>query len=101
VRLCYKELVYAWYAGSDSAYFDKRPNDFLTWQVMLWSKANSYKVFDFGGAGNPTVDYGVRNYKMKFGGELVHFGRFEKTHKTLFMFIGRKLYRLYKKRKKI
>jgi len=101
VRLCYKELVYAWYAGSDSAYFDKRPNDFLTWQVMLWSKANNYKVFDFGGAGNPTVDYGVRNYKMKFGGELVHFGRFEKTHKTLFMFIGRKLYRLYKKRKKI
>ena len=101
VRLCYKELVYAWYAGSDSAYFDKRPNDFLTWQVMLWSKANSYKVFDFGGAGNPTVDYGVRNYKMKFGGELVHFGRFEKTHKTLFMFIGRKLYHLYKKRKKI
>jgi lipid II:glycine glycyltransferase (peptidoglycan interpeptide bridge formation enzyme) len=100
IRLCYKELIYAWYAGSDSEYFRKRPNDFLTWNVLLWSKANNFKVFDFGGAGNPEVDYSVRDYKIKYGGELVSYGRFEKTHKALLMKIGKKGYRLYKRRKR-
>lgn len=99
IRLCYKELVYAWYAGSDAEYFKKRPNDFLTWNVLLWSKANHFKVFDFGGAGNPEVNYSVRNYKIKYGGELVSFGRYEKVHKKTLMLIGKKGYRLYKKRK--
>ncbi len=96
VRLCYKDTVYAWYAGSDSDYFYKRPNDFLLWNVILWSKDNNYGFFDFGGAGKPTIPYGVRDYKLKFGGELVNYGRYEKEHKKLFMFIGRNAYKLYK-----
>jgi lipid II:glycine glycyltransferase (peptidoglycan interpeptide bridge formation enzyme) len=89
VRLCYKDTVYAWYAGSDSDYFQKRPNDFLLWNVILWSKENNYSVFDFGGAGKPDVPYGVRNYKLKFGGELVNYGRYQKVHKKILMLIGR------------
>ena len=27
VRLCYKEMIYAWFAGSDEDYFKQRPND--------------------------------------------------------------------------
>ena len=100
IRLCYKDLIYAWYAGSDSEYFKKRPNDFLTWNVLRWSKANNFKIFDFGGAGNPTVVYNVRDYKIKYGGELVNFGRYEKVHKKMLMLIGKKGYRLYKRRKK-
>lgn len=97
VRLCYKEMVYAWYAGSDSEYFHKRPNDFLFWKVLLWSKENGYKVFDFGGAGRPNVPYGVRDYKLKFGGELVNYGRIVKTHKPILMYFGQKVYSIYKK----
>ena len=100
VRLCYKDTVYAWYAGSDSDYFQKRPNDFLLWNVILWSKENGYKVFDFGGAGKPTIPYGVRDYKLKFGGELVNYGRYEKEHKKLLMFLGRLAFKLYKLTKK-
>ena len=99
VRLCYKDTVYAWYAGSDSGYFQKRPNDFLLWNVILWSKENNYKVFDFGGAGKPNVPYGVRDYKLKFGGELVNYGRFEKVHQPVVMFmssIGLKFWKLIK-----
>ena len=96
VRLCYNDTVYAWYAGSDSDYFNKRPNDFLLWNVILWSKDNHYSVFDFGGAGKPNVPYGVREYKMKFGGELVNYGRYQKEHKIILMYIGRFAFKLYK-----
>jgi len=96
VRLCYKDTVYAWYAGSDSDYFNKRPNDFLLWNVIMWSKDNNYTVFDFGGAGKPHVPYGVRDYKLKFGGELVNYGRYQKEHKRLLMHLGRLAFKLYK-----
>ncbi|MFT3754078.1 MAG: GNAT family N-acetyltransferase [Paludibacter sp.] len=100
VRLCYKDSVYAWYAGSDSRYFNKRPNDFLLWNVLLWSKEHDYKLFDFGGAGKPDIPYGVRDYKLKFGGELVSYGRYEKTHKKLLMSFGKTMYSLYRKTKR-
>ncbi|MDD4968620.1 MAG: peptidoglycan bridge formation glycyltransferase FemA/FemB family protein [Paludibacter sp.] len=100
VRLCYKDTVYAWYAGSDSEYFRKKPNDFLLWNVILWSKDNNYSIFDFGGAGKPNVPYGVRDYKSKFGGELVNYGRYQLEHKRLLMIVGRFAFKLYKIRKK-
>ena len=98
VRLCYKDTVYAWYSGSDSDYFSKKPNDFLLWNVLLWSKQNNYKTFDFGGAGKPDIPFGVRDYKLKFGGELVGYGRYEITHKPLLMAIGKNAYELYKRK---
>jgi len=100
VRLCYNDVVYAWYAGSDSAYFQKKPNDFLLWNVILWAKENNYKTFDFGGAGKPNVEYGVRDYKLKFGGELVCFGRYEKVNNKFLMKTGKLLYSIYKKIKR-
>jgi len=96
VRLCYNDTVYAWYSGSDSDYFHLRPNDFLLWNVILWSKENHYSVFDFGGAGKPGIPYGVRDYKLKFGGELVNYGRYQKEHKRLLMYFGRFAFELYK-----
>ena len=100
VRLYYKDVVYAWYAGSNAEYFQKRPNDFLMWNVLLWSKDKGYKSFDFGGAGKPDVPYGVREYKLKYGGEMVNYGRFEKIHKPLFMKMGKKALKYYKYIKK-
>lgn len=94
--LCYKQLVYDWYAGSLEEYLQYRPNDILPWEVMKWAKANGYKYFDFGGAGKPNVPYGVRDFKMKFGGDLINFGRFEKVHKPLLMIIGKVGLNLYK-----
>jgi len=89
IVLCYKDMIYNWYAGSLRQYYNKYPNDLLPWEVFLWGKKNGYKIFDFGGAGKPNVPYGVRDYKKKFGGVFINFGRFEKIHKPTFMKFGR------------
>lgn len=94
--LCYNKLVYDWYAGASALHMDKYLNDFLPWKVMEWGSNNGYEYFDFGGAGKPNVAYGVRDHKLKFGGELVNFGRFQKTHFPLLykmIEFGFKLYR--------
>lgn len=97
--LCYKGLVYDWFAGADEKHLDKYPNDFLPWKIIQWSKMKGYDTFDFGGAGNPYEAYGVRDFKLKFGGQLVNFGRFGMVHNNLrlnFAKIGLKLYQLIK-----
>jgi len=87
--LLYKNRIYDWYAGAYRKFLSKYPNDLIPWEVICWGKANGFEVFDFGGAGKPGVTYGVRDYKMKFGGRLVNFGRFQKIHQPLAMKIAR------------
>jgi serine/alanine adding enzyme len=97
--LCYKDLIYDWYAGSSDDHLDKYPNDYLPWKVMEWGNANNYRTFDFGGAGKPDEKYGVRDYKIKFGGETENYGRMEHIHnKMLYMTgtLGIKVYKLIK-----
>jgi len=98
--LCWRERVLDWYAGAYQQYLSKYPNDLLPWEAILWAKRNGYKTFDFGGAGKPGVPYGVRNFKLKFGGELVNFGRFQKTHKPITMNVARLGFRLWQLIKK-
>lgn len=99
ILLTYGDLVYDWFAGSDEEYKNMYPNDFLIFNILLWGTGEKYSVFDFGGAGKPNVPYGVREHKMKFGGDLVEFGRFEKTHNPLLMKLGTMGFKLYKKLK--
>ena len=49
---------------------------------------NKIPHFDFMGAGKPGVEYGVRKYKLEFGGELVEYGRFRRTYNPLLYKIG-------------
>lgn len=88
IRLCYKDLVYAWFAGSDDNYFKQRPNDFLMWNVICWSHDKGYKLFDFGGGGEPGVPYGVRDYKLKYGCQMFDYGRFQLFHRPLAYKVG-------------
>lgn len=87
--LTFNNLIYDWYAASDEEYLNYRPNDVLPWEILKWGIKNSYNTFDFGGAGKPNKQYGVRDYKLKFGGDLVNFGRYEKIHKPLLFEIGK------------
>jgi len=77
--LVYPGRVIDYYAGSYSRFYSKCPNDFITWEVVKWSLRMGYQVFDFGGAGKPGDSYGVRDFKLKFGGDLVSLPRFEKV----------------------
>jgi len=64
-----------WYAGSDRAFAAFSPNEVLVWHVLRWGREQGYDLFDFGGAGRPDEHYGPREFKAKFGGELVDLGR--------------------------
>jgi lipid II:glycine glycyltransferase (peptidoglycan interpeptide bridge formation enzyme) len=92
ITLNYKEMVYDWYAGSRMGvdYVDEA----LVWHILK-TNAGKYKVFDFGGAGHPDKPYGVREFKRRFGGEMVNYGRYEKVHSTFrkkIAFIGLSFY---------
>lgn len=94
--LTFNNLIYDWYAASDPEYLIYRPNDVLPWEVITWGIQNGYKTFDFGGAGKPNKPYGVRDYKIKFGGELVNFGRFTKIHNLSVYLLGKMTLPFYK-----
>lgn len=88
LALSFKDTIYDFYAGSMVKFYNKYPNDLIPWEVFKWGKKNNYKIFDFGGAGKPNVPYGVRDYKKKFGGEFINYGRYEKVHKPMLMKFG-------------
>lgn len=97
--LCYNLRTYEWYIGSYSDFMKKHPNDLIIWEIFKWGQKNNYKIFDFGGAGNPDKEYGVREYKKKFGGFIVNLGRYQKVHNKLLMSIsvfGFKIWQLIK-----
>ncbi len=80
---CYKKLIYGWYTASDEEYRNLRPTDLLPYLTMVWGAENGYHTFDFGGAGKPGVPYGVRDYKLSFGGDLIELGRYKKVFNPL------------------
>lgn len=78
--LCYGNRTYEWYIGSYFDYMKIHPNDLIIWEIFRWGKENNFEIFDFGGAGRPDREYGVREYKKKFGGTTLNLGRYQKVH---------------------
>jgi serine/alanine adding enzyme len=71
------KTIYEWYVcGLDSEYPEQYPSVMATWAAIDYALKNGIKYFDFMGAGAPDQDYGVREFKARFGGELVNYGRF-------------------------
>ena len=69
--------VYEWYAcGRDGIYKNIYPSSVTKYAGMKFAHDNNYPVFDMMGAGKPDEEYGVREFKAEFGGELVEHGRF-------------------------
>ncbi len=97
VELLYKDIVYGWYGGMDRAYSSYQPNELLMWHILRWSAENGYRVYDFGGAGKPDEEYGVRDFKAKFGGELVCFGRNTHAHSPILLRVSRYGYKIYRR----
>ncbi|HSB66940.1 MAG TPA: GNAT family N-acetyltransferase, partial [Anaerolineales bacterium] len=75
MELIYKDVIYGWYGGVDRTYSSSTPNELLTWHILKWGAENGFRIYDFGGAGLPDEEYGVREFKAKFGGRLVSHGR--------------------------
>ncbi len=79
-ELLYKDVIYGWYSGVDRAFAAESPGELLMWCVLERGSMAGFKTYDFGGAGRPNEVYGVRDFKAKFGGQLVCFGRNTKIH---------------------
>lgn len=81
--------VYEWYvAGLDNRYDKIYPSVLATWAAMEFANRNNIPRFDFMGAGQTGKDYGVREFKSRFGGELLEYGRFRRVFSPLLFNFG-------------
>jgi len=92
VSILYKDTILGWYNGVDRAC--RYCNEMTMWDIIEWGADHGYAVFDFGGAGKPGEDYGVRNFKAKFKGELVNFRRDTRIHAPMRMKISKTAYQV-------
>lgn len=87
----YNRTLYAYYIGilQNSELIKSRPVDFFYYELLKWCVNNNYKIFDWMGAGEPNKEYGVRKFKLEYGGETINLGRFEKVHNKILFSIGK------------
>ena len=97
VCLLYKNIVYGWYNGSDRAYGSHSPNELMYWDTIQWGVLNGYHVFDLGGAGKLSQHYGVRDFKAKFNGKMVTYGRNVRVHSRKRLKLSESIYQLTRK----
>ncbi|MEM7486571.1 MAG: peptidoglycan bridge formation glycyltransferase FemA/FemB family protein [Bacteroidota bacterium] len=92
------KVIYEWFVcGKDGMFKNVYPSILATWAAMDYANKNNIPRFDFMGAGKPDEDYGVREFKSKFGGELVELGRFIHVAKPILFGIGKKAVQILKK----
>lgn len=97
VELLHKDIVYGWYSGIDRDYGRFMPGETLMWHILSWAITNGYRVYDFGGGGKPDKTYPVRDFKAKFGGQLVCFGRNLYIHHPGWLWFSRVGYHLLRR----
>jgi len=79
-----------WYVcGLDKLHHDIHPSIILTYGAIEYAVKNNIPHFDFMGIGSPDRPYGVRDFKIGFGCEIVNYGRFERINKPLLYQIAR------------
>lgn len=94
----YRDKIYEWFVcGLDGKFKNIYPSILATWAPIEYAATNGLKYFDFMGAGKPNEDYGVREFKSKFGGELVNYGRFIKVNNKPLFNLGKLGLKILKK----
>lgn len=84
------KVLYQWYVcGENGVITGVHPSVLASWAPIEYGVKHGFDHFDFMGAGRPEEDYGVREFKARFGGEEVCYGRYE-------MVLNRPLYRVGK-----
>ena len=92
------KAVYEWFVCGDKYQFNHvYPSVTVTFNAIEYAAKNGYSAFDFMGAGKPDENYGVREFKEKFGGELVEYGRYICVNSNLLYKIGAKTINLIRK----
>jgi hypothetical protein len=82
--------VYEYYVcGMDGSFPELYPSVMATWCAMEYACNNGIGTFDMMGAGRAGEHYGVRDFKARFGGELVECGRFLRVSRPALYRLGR------------
>lgn len=93
-----KRAIYEIYiCGLDDVYKNQYPSVIATWGAMEYANENNIPIFDFMGAGRKDMNYGVREFKARFGGDQVEFGRYLKIENNFLYKIGEIGLKLLKK----
>lgn len=94
-----QRAVYAWLAcGDDYNYKSLSPSVMVNYAGVSYAAREGIPRFDFMGAGKPDDGgYGVRDFKLKFGGDLVEYGRYVHVCNRLLFSIGKMAVRILKK----
>ncbi len=80
------QSLYEWYVcGLDKEFKEKGifPSALVTWAAIEYAAKNNFCTFDFMGVGKPGVKYGVREFKSRFGGKTVNYGRYIRINNQL------------------
>lgn len=81
--------LYEWFvAGRDGEWKSIFPSSVATYAGIRYAAEHNMPRFDMMGAGTPNEAYGVRDFKARFGGELVEHGRFRFIAKPLLYRLG-------------
>jgi len=76
----YKTISELYVCGLDKTFPQYHPSIMATWAAMDYGLRHGYTQFDFMGLGKPNVPYGVRDFKLRFGGDPVNYGRFARRN---------------------
>lgn len=94
------KVLYEWFVcGLDGRFKNVYPSTLATWAAIEYAATNGFSYFDMMGAGKPDEGYGVRDFKAKFGGELLEHGRFLCVHKPVLYSAGKKVITFIKSKK--
>lgn len=88
----HNEQLYEWYiAGLDKKMQVRGiyPSVLVTWAALEYANKHNLRQFNFMGAGELGKPYGVRDFKLRFGGELVITARYIKINRPLIYKLGK------------
>ena len=93
------KTMFEWFVcGRDGEVKNVFPSEVATYAGLQCSADDNCAKFDMMGAGSPNVKYGVRDFKAKFGGELVEHGRYLCVLNGLLYNLGKLGVKILKKR---
>lgn len=90
-----KFKIYEFYVcGLDKEHEGIYPSVLATWAALEFASINGFEYFDFMGAGLKDQDYGVRDFKARFGGQQIEYGRYLKVYNKLLYTAGKSYIKL-------
>jgi serine/alanine adding enzyme len=94
-----EKMIYEWYIGGLDKEYNRigiYPSTLVTWGAIKYAYEHNIPKFNFMGAGRPGIPYGVRDFKLQFGGKLINTGRYVKINKPFLYKLGETYFKIRK-----